>query len=223
MSELALAIVEDELPAHVAKGQGRGNEEVTASGLTIPRIKQLQKMSDECDKHHPNHIKGASDGVFMNTLTRELYGEELYAINIKFKDEFVVWKKREAGGGLLGTFKTEAEAREIVAAQEKPEHYDIKPTHTHLLLIKNPETGEVSAPVLMDFASSKLKPSKNWNSQINIKGGDRFAGLWHMKSVPVTVGNNTWMNLDINFVGWTKEEDYKLAEGIFEQFENSSL
>ena len=75
----------------------------------------------------------------------------------------------------------------------------------------------------MDFAASKLKPGKNWNSQININGGDRFAGLWKLKSVPVTVGNNTWMNLDIDFVGWTMAEDYKLAEGIFEQFENTAL
>ena len=223
MSELALAIVEDKIPAHVAKGKGRGNEDVSASVLTIPRVKQLQKVSNECDKHHPAYIEGAADGVFMNTLTEQLYGEELYCINIKFKDEFVVWKKREAGGGLAGTFKTEAEARDLVAAQKEPDQYDIRPTHTHLLLIKDPESGEVSSPVLMDFASSKLKPSKNWNSQINIKGGDRFAGLWKLTSVPVTVGNNTWMNLDIDFVGWTKEEDYKLAEEIFEQFENTTL
>ena len=97
MSELALALTDDKVPAHVAKGNGRGNEDVTGSSLTIPRIKQLQKMSDEVDKHHPNYIEGADDGVFMNTLTRELYGEELYAINIKFKDEFVVWKDREKG------------------------------------------------------------------------------------------------------------------------------
>lgn len=223
MSELALALTDDKVPAHIAKGNGRGNEDVNGSSLTIPRIKQLQKMSDEVDKHHPNHIKGAGDGVFMNTLTRELYGEELYCINIKFKDEFVVWKDREKGGGLLGTYKTQAEAQEAVSATEKPDDYAIRPTHTHLLLIKNPETGELSAPVLMDFAASKLKPSKNWNSQINIKGGDRFAGLWKLTSIPVTVGNNTWMNLDIDFVGWTMADDYKLAEEIFEQFENTAL
>ena len=111
--------------------------------------------------------------------------------------------------------------QEAIAATEKPDDYAIRPTHTHLLLIKNPETVSFSAPVLMDFAASKLGPSKTGNSQINIKGGDRFAGLWKLTSVPVTVGNNTWMNLDIDFAGWAMADDYKLAED-FEQFENAA-
>ena len=92
-----------------------------------------------------------------------------------------------------------------------------------MLLIKNPETGELSSPVLMDFASSKLKPSRDWNTQINLKGGDRFAGLWKMSSVPVSNGGNNWMNIDITFEGWTVKEDYEAAEELFLQFENTEL
>ena len=150
-------------------------------------------------------------------------GTELYLINIKFKDEYVVWKKREHGGGLVGSFKTNKEALDAQQDQDNPDHYDVKPTHTHLLLIKNPETGELSSPVLMDFASSKLKPSRDWNTQINLKGGDRFAGLWKMSSVPVSNGGNNWMNIDITFEGWTVKEDYEAAEELFLQFENTEL
>ena len=64
-------------------------------------------MSDECDKHHPNYIEGAEDGHFLNSLTNEIYGDEIYVLNVKFKDEYVVWRKREAGGGLLGSFGSE--------------------------------------------------------------------------------------------------------------------
>ena len=221
MSELTLTSTK--LPSHINTDSGRGNEEVTANALTIPRIKQLQKMSDECDKHHPKYIKGSDDGVFLNGLTNELLGTELYLINIKFKDEYVVWKKREKGGGLVGSFKTNKEALDAQQDQDNPDDYDVKPTHTHLLLIKNPETGELSSPVLMDFASSKLKPSRDWNPQINLKGGDRFAGLWKMSSVPVSNGGNNWMNIDITFEGWTVKEDYETAEQLFLQFENTEL
>ena len=93
----ALAIAEDKVPAHISKGTGRGNEEVTTNQLTIPRVKLLQKMSDEVDKHHPNYIEGAEDGHFLNSLTKEIYGDEIYVLNVKFKDEYVVWRKREAG------------------------------------------------------------------------------------------------------------------------------
>ena len=42
----------------------------------------------------------------------------------------------------------------------------------------DPSTGELGIPFIMDFASSKLRVSRSWNSQIQTKGGDRFASLW---------------------------------------------
>jgi hypothetical protein len=176
-------------------------------------------MSDEVDRHHANYVTGAQDGDFLNSLTGELYGSSLYAISIKFKEEFAVWKKRDAGGGLLGSFKTEGEARAAIAAQEKPMDFDVSQTHSHTLLIKNPETGAIGKPVVMDFASSKLRVSRGWNSQIDIKGGDRFSSLWKLSSVAAKAKNGAqFMNLEVEFMGWAQEEDYKAAENYYNQF-----
>jgi predicted transcriptional regulator len=221
MSSTALAIPEDKVPAHIkkAEGVGRGNENV-GNNVTIPRVKLLQKMSDEVDKHHASYVKGAEPGHFLNTLTDHNYGEELYAISITFKHEFTVWRKRDAGGGLLGSFSSQAEAQDAINAQDKPQDYDITETHTHVLLLKDPETGNLEpTPVIMDFASSKLRISRNWNSQIGMKGGDRFSGLWKIKSVAVENRmGNAFMNVDVEFVGWAQEEDYKVAEALYEQY-----
>jgi len=220
MSSTALALAEDKMPAHLQKveGVGRGNENV-GSHLAIPRVKLLQKMSDEVDKHSPGYVKGAEAGDFINTLTNNIYGEEMYVLSITFKNEFVVWRKREAGGGFLGNYPSHAEAQAAVDETDKPEDYDITETHSHLLLIKDPKTGELEAsPAIMDFASSKLRISRNWNSQIGMKGGDRFAGLWKLKSQAVENRmGNAFMNLDVEFVGWAQEEDYRVAESLYEQ------
>lgn len=218
MSSTALAIPEDKVPAYIKAANGRGNENV-GQQVTIPRVKLLQKMSDEVDKHHANYVKGAEVGHFLNTLTGENYGEEMYALSITFKTEHVVWRNREAGGGLLGAYSSHIEAQEAINAQEKPADYTITETHTHLLLLKNPETGKLEeTPIVMDFASSKLRISRNWNSQIALKGGDRFAGLWKIKSVAVENRmGNAFMNLDVDFEGWAQEEDYKKAEALYEQ------
>jgi len=220
MSSTALAIANDKLPAHLKKveGVGRGNENV-GQNVAIPRVKLLQKMSDEVDKHHANYVKDAEPGHFLNTLTGQNYGEELYALSITFKTEYVVWRQREAGGGLVGAFPNAIEAQDAVNQQEKPQDYDITETHTHVLLLKDPETGALEpTPVIMDFTSSKLRISRNWNSQIGMKGGDRFAGLWRIKSVAVENRmGNAFMNLDVDFVGWAHEEDYKAAEALYEQ------
>lgn len=215
----AIALVANEVPAHVINaGIGRGNEDV-GNALAIPRIKLLQKMSPEVDKYSPKYVEGAEPGAFINSITGEVYGDELYALNLKFKVEYVVWRNLDIGGGLLGNFTSQAEAEAAVAAQEKPSDYEIKDTHTHVLLLKNPTTGEVSSPVLMDFTVSKLRTSRAWNTQIATKGGDRFASLWKLKSVPVeSRTGQQFMNLDVECLGWTTEEDYKVAEELYEQF-----
>ena len=217
-NEITLAT--QELPAHLQntnKGIGRGNEEVGAH-ITIPRLKLLQKMSDEVDPHHPKYVESAKAGDYLNSLTGQNYGNAVYGLSVTFKNQWQVWRSREAGGGYGGTCSSIAAATEHVQTQEKPADWDINETHTHLLLLKDPETGQTdSTPVIMDFASSKLRVSRDWNSQITMKGGDRFAGLWKLSSVTATSKTgNSWMNVATEFVGWAQEEDYKAAETLYE-------
>lgn len=217
----ALVAKGNKVPAHLSGGGTRGNEEVSADHLTIPRVKLLQKMSDEVDKHHDNYVEGAEVGDFMNTLDGTLFKGEMLVINLKFKDEHVVWRQRDAGGGLLGSFGSVTLAEAAISEQEKPDEYDISQTHTHMLLVLDEKTGEVASnPVLMDFASSKLRVSKNWNSQILDKGNyDRFAGVWKLKSKQVANrAGATYMNLEASFHGWASEDIYKVAEEAFERF-----
>ena len=215
-TQLALAETSIDVPAYIDQNKSRGNENVGGQ-LAIPRIKQLQKMSDEVDKHHPKHIKGAEPGMFMNSLSGELLGDEVYAISINFKTDFVVWRTREAGGGYVGNAATQQEAAALVEAQEdSAEKFQISETHSHLMVIKDPTTGELSMPALFDFANSKLSVSKNWNTQIGMKGGDRFAGLWKLKTISVeNRAGATYLNIKIDWEGWAQEDDYKAAEALY--------
>ena len=211
----------DTLPAHLKaiEGVGRGNENV-GSALQIPRIKLLQKMSNEVDKHHASHVVGCEPGQFINTVTGENYGTDIYALSLTFKTEYVVWRQLDVGGGYLGAFSTLGEANERVAEQDKPSEYDVNETHSHVLLLKDPKTGNLDrAPSIMDFASSKLRVSKAWNSQIGMKGGDRFAALWKVSGVPTeNKMGKAFMNCEVSFVGWAQEDDYKAAEAMYEQY-----
>ena len=52
----------DKLPAHlVGIDGGRGNENV-GNNVQIPRVKLLQKMSNEVDKHHAAYVEGCEPG-----------------------------------------------------------------------------------------------------------------------------------------------------------------
>jgi len=214
----------DQLPSHLkaVEGIGRGNEEVGLN-VQIPRIKLLQKMSNEVDKHHNTYIEGSEPGQLINTLTNQNYGNSLYVISLKFKTEYVVWRDMEKGGGYGGAFASEQQAKAALDDLEHPnEDYSISETHAHMLLIKDPETGELErAPVIMDFKDSKLRVSKAWNSQLGLKGGDRFAGLWQIIGVPTeNKRGQQFMNLEVKFVGWAQEADYKVAEEMYEGLGN---
>ena len=211
-------LVSKDVPAHVVKGTGLGNEEVGKEHLQTPRVKLIQTMSNEVDKNHSEYIENLSPGDFLNSVTKENYGTEIYVLNVKFTEDFVVWKKREIGGGLLGNFKSLAEATDYLNSNDLDvDQHDIIQTQSHLLMQKDPSTGELGIPFIMDFASSKLRVSRSWNSQIQTKGGDRFASLWKMKSVQTAnkVGQK-FMNLTVEFEGWATEDDYLEAKKLYE-------
>ena len=211
-------LVSKDVPAHVVKGTGLGNEEVNKEHLQTPRVKLIQTMSNEVDKNHSEYIEDLSPGDFLNSVTKENYGTEIYVLNVKFTEDFVVWKKREIGGGLLGNFKGLAEATDYLTSNDLDvDQHDIIQTQSHLLMQKSTSTGELGIPFIMDFASSKLRVSRSWNSQIQTKGGDRFASLWKMKSVQTAnkVGQK-FMNLTVEFEGWATEDDYLEAKKLYE-------
>jgi hypothetical protein len=139
-------------------------------------------------------------------------------LNIRFTEEFVAWKKREKGGGLAGSFASKEDAIESLKAQNlNPEDYDITETHSHLLLRKDAESGSLDVPFLFDCASSKLRVSREWNTQIAGLSGDRFSALWKMSSVRTE--NRTgqkFYNIQVEKVGWATDDDYNNAKTVFE-------
>lgn len=216
MSDIAL--VSDKVPAHVEAAAGLGNENVTADHLQTPRVKQLQQLSNEVDENHSEYIEGSKPGDFINTITRENYGREIYVMNVKFTEEFVAWKKREKGGGLAGTYATEKDAIDsLVAQKENPEDYDITQTQSHLLIKKDAITGALDTPFIFDCASSKLRVSREWNTQIARLGGDRFSSLWKMSSAQTqNRAAQKFYNIAVENVGWVTDEDYESAKKVFE-------
>ena len=158
-------------------------------------------------------------GDFYNTVTNSLLGRALYIINLLFKEEFVVWRKLNKGGGLKGTFPSYKEATDFLTAENLlVEDHDVVQTQSHTLLMKDPNTGEiVRTPFLMDFASSKLRVSREWNTQITQLGGDRFSSLWKLSSVQTqNRAAQKFYNLSVENQGWVLEEDYIFAKSAYD-------
>ena len=214
-----ISIVTSKVPAHVQNGTRLGNENVTSEHLSVPRVKQLQKMSNEVDKNHSDYMEGAEVGDFINTVTGENYCQELYIVNVHFKEEYVLWVKRDKGGGLVGSFASNSDATDYLEAEgKKVEDHEIIQTQTHTLLRVDEKTGDISdIPFLFDCASSKLRVSREWNTQIAKFGGDRFSSLWKMASISTSNRKGqAFMNIEVSRVDWLKDEAYQSVKAFYE-------
>ncbi|HDR1856439.1 TPA: hypothetical protein QB617_000211 [Pasteurella multocida] len=206
------------LPAAALQDAGLGNENVRTEDLTLPRLVLLQQMSPEVmPGSGDKYVEGAMPGLILNSLTNELF-KAVYCANLDFSVEYTVWRKREQGGGLLGTFPTEQEAREFVAASTdvKPEHCDIVETHNHLLLLID-EEGKIKDPVLCQMTSSKLSVSRRWNSMPAIRKGARFGTIWALSSVAAKNKlGQPYFNFDIELAGYPDDALYTQIKDVYE-------
>lgn len=197
------------LPAAALADTGLGNENVRAEDQLIPRLNLLQAMSPEVTKGSERYVDGAQAGDIMNSITTECF-EAVYCANLDFKVDYTVWRKRQKGGGLYGTFPTEEIARQTLAADPdvNSEDYDIQETHIHLLVLLD-EEGNVKTPVICQMSSSKLKTSRQWNSMPQIKQGARFASIWTLSSKPAKAPNGAvYYTYNIEFAGFAPDALY---------------
>jgi len=224
-NQQVVTLVSETVPAHVSQSTGLGNENITKDHLQTPRVKLLQQLNNEVDENHGDHIEGARPGHFINSVTRDNYGRELYVINVHFTEDFVLWRKREKGGGLVNTFSTYQDAVSFLNTEGLPlDDHEIIQTQSHLLLKKDDTTGDLlSTPFIMDFASSKLRVSREWNTQIKQLGGDRFSSLWKINAVQTQnrAAQKFW-NLSVENMGWVMEDDYSFAKEVYGQVNDVS-
>lgn len=199
---------------------GRGSENVSAADLAIPRLKLLQLISDEVKPGHAKQVDGAQAGMILNSVTNELFSS-LFVINLHFAKKTVVWRKRKAGGGIVGTFDDEAQA--LASLNEmglKAEDLDISENPTHLVLILSDE-GEPKSVALLDMPGTKVKKSKIWNTNIQEQekeGNPRFGCVWQLGVVNETSAQGDYFNYDIDLVAHAPDELYAKAEAAYKSF-----
>ena len=199
---------------------GQGSQNVSASDMAIPRIKLLQLISKEVMPSDPQYIEGAQAGMFMNSVTNELYSS-IYVINLHFSRKTVAWKKRRLGGGMFGTFENEVEAETaLLAVGEQVDNYDISENPTHLVMIVDDE-GNPQGVALFDMPGSKIKNSKKWNTLINKQeeaGNPRFGCVWELSVIAETNASGPFSNCEANFIVHAPDAIYKAASSAYDAF-----
>lgn len=215
-----------ERPSWMGEGT-RGSEEVTIKDVTIPRLSIVQDLSPQRKKNNAEYIEGCEEGMLFNTVTNELYTSSVLFVPVYFRLEWLVWKHRDAGGGLQGVFATQEEAVEFVGQHplagqttEKGEPVlEVQDTAQHfgLLLDPNsPASNPRATEIVVSMSKSQLKPSRQLNSQIRIAGGDRFERYYRLSAVQVDGAKGEYYNWKIEQLGFVSEAIFAQAEALYE-------
>ena len=234
MGLMAMMAAQEEnknLPAHAQKKGDRGNEDVKTEDLQVPRLKIIQAISEELKKNKPEFIAGAEAGDLLNSVTKQLYKMEegIYLINLRYTKRWNVWKARDyKGGGLCGTFESEAEAiqcrNSLAEADSLPmvdeealkQYYEVVETPEHWCLAVNGDTMEME-PVIVDMPYTKSKVSRSWNTCIKQRPGDRFSTIWKLTSKEEQNGaGQDYHNYTFEPLMFVPDELFPLVEEAYE-------
>lgn len=216
-----------QLPAHIDRDSTEGNQNVGQEDLQTPRLKLLQYISNEVKKKNSEYVEGAEPGLMMDSVTKELF-TEVYLINLFYERKFNLWRTRDAGGGLIASCDSEAEAKEELAKICEAERinlddkeivektFEIVDTPTHYCLLIDAETGAPS-PIIVTMESTKQKVSKAWNTRISKKPGPRYAFIWKLNEMDEQNSRGEdYKNYALSEAGWATPELCEAAKEAYD-------
>lgn len=154
---------------------GQGFEGQTADDIQIPMIALLQSLSPQVDEEDEKYIPGAKPGLMFNTVTNELYGEDVNIIPCFRERSIMEWVDRKHGGGLVGRHDKDSDLyrRSVEKAGTRfgkiesadDEHNILVDTVYIYVIIEKPD-GTFEQAVL-PFKSTGLSVYRKWNTRIN--------------------------------------------------------
>lgn len=194
-------------------GSGRGSENVNTDDLQIPRIGIVQALSPERKKTDQAYISGAEEGMMFNSVTRELYTGSLLVIPVYYRKEFFLWRVRASGGGFRGVFQTYGDAQAAqLDIQDKTEIID---TAQQFCLV-SADNGATWSEAVVSMTSSNGGVSKRWNSDLRLRGADRFANVYQLSVVEKNNEKGTFYIFKEQWVRWATETEYRAGEQSYE-------
>lgn len=185
--------------------------EDSQNDIAIPFLNLLQAKSPEVeDPEDDRYIDGAKAGMFINSLTKQVFDEVLIIPVVK-QSAIVEWVPRDEGGGWVGAHqpddpvvknaKPHSDPKKKRMRQTADGHDLVDTVYLYCLVVDSMDADAPADTVVLSFTSTKLKKWRAINTQMRmVKGAPpRYAFVLRLKSVTERGSGNTWKNYHIEF------------------------
>lgn len=231
MAKTDVAVADKNLPAtdSVYYADSTGFEESSADSFAIPFIRILQSNSPEVKKSDGAYIKGAEEGMFINSVTKTLYGESgIEVIPCYYTQRYIEYGLREKGGGFFGEYMPNDPIINTTTKDEKnrdilPNGHQLVDSRNHYIMVRNAD-GSLS-PAIISLSSTQIRESKNWMSQMqgikqkNPNTGQfeispMFSNVFLLQTKPQSNEKGSWFGIKISCVGKVSPSEFEEAKAF---------
>lgn len=153
---------------------GEGLQDFSQTDYLIPYVRIIQALSKELQKNHAKFLKGAEQGMFVNSATRKLISGEtgFLAIPVSFNHRYMAWLPNNAGPAYdMGDDPSKFNSvQPLTEGKDKGKRFDeegnqLTDALQFFILLVNKETSEFEVAVL-NFAASQARKGRGWVSTI---------------------------------------------------------
>ena len=215
----------------------KGFENVKTESLAPPILKLLQNGSAEAQKRNQNYVEGAEPGMFLNTVTKQLYDGDkgIQVIPCHYKLEFQEWADYGTGSGrpeMIYPDSSDILEKTTKGADNKDRLQNgnyILTVGQHFVIIVGDKGSETA---MVSMSSSQGKISRKWNSMmksISLDGKDgpytppSFSHIYRLSSVLNTGKGNQWYGYNVEKVGMLEDAKmYERAKKFYEGIRNKA-
>lgn len=209
------------LPAHLRAdvGNREGKEGVGQGDLLIPRLKLAQNLSNEMKKSNENYNPDLEEGNFFNSVTGEIYGENVTIIPLHFFNEYIEFDDNRKPIKFY-------QRGELPPAQDLAMVDGKKPKCTTFkcrmsLILK--DDGSVD-PIVVSFKYvGKKTPTNKWNYLISEKNLPAYAYTYNLQSMVVSNDKGEWAGGKFTRGDFTPAALYESAKQYFAALQEAGV
>lgn len=193
-----------------------GLEKVKSDSVALPILKLLQNGSGEAQKRNQNYIEGAEPGMFLNTVTKQLYdgANGISVVPCHYRLEYQEWSDFGTGQGRPESIYPDSSdilsktTKDQMGKDRLPNGNYILTVGQHFVLILG-DNGSMET-ALISMSSSQGKVSRKWNSMmmsITMQGKDgpytpaSFSHVYKLNSVLNSGKGNQWYGYAVQKIG----------------------
>lgn len=164
----------------MAESAGQGSEMFGVADIKRPTIKLMQGLSPYINKNHEKYVDGAANGDILVTGADHLYEGSIRIVVVGFAHNYVEWKPRSTGGGLVGAHPfspsvVEGLERGKGGVYINEEGNELHDTMSYFVLYETPD-GEWE-PAMLFLKSTMLSVGREINTKLSKRTVQTSAGV----------------------------------------------